>query len=234
MISYRRIEQNVPCGDVYVYTLGANPSWRSIGPTEYDIEYGHHALVNGAIHWMAYGANPWVENGTGSFTMTMVLISFDFGDEKFRELSLPEIFGDEDIKYHLKLVELGGFLSLYLHKDKFFFEIWVMKNYGDEQSWTKVFSVARPILSTFWGSFKPLVILKKDEEILCESDYEFFILNVVKNEIRILHPSGEHYNSGKEMYFESLVSLRVDGGTDLANKLERKDGKILALEATGD
>ncbi|KAJ4977640.1 hypothetical protein NE237_008420 [Protea cynaroides] len=220
MISYYRIEQSIH-GDVYVYTLGTNPSWRSIGPMECYIGYPGHALINGAIHWMA--------SDTAGFTM--VLISFDFRDEKFRELSLPEIFRQKGIKYHLKLVELGGFLSLYCHKDERNFEIWVMKNYGDEHSWTKVFSVAHPDLSQFWGSFRPLVILKKDE-VLCGSDFELFIIDVVKNKIQILH-SGEWYDSGIEMYFESLVSLRADGGTDLGKQERReREGERLALEAT--
>ncbi|KAJ4978202.1 hypothetical protein NE237_008982 [Protea cynaroides] len=228
MISYYRSENSVHCRDVYVYTIGTNPSWRSIGPTEYEIECAGHALVYGAVHWIA------------SDTAGFIIVSFDFGDEKFRELSPPEFFRQEGINYHtefsdLKLVELEGFLSLYWHKYKSNFEIWVMKNYVDEQSWTKVFSVAHPILSQFWESFKPLVILKKDEEILCGSDFEIFILDVVKNEIRILH-SDECYDSGTELYFESLVSLRADGGTDLGNKQERREteGERLALEATGD
>ncbi|KAJ4955269.1 hypothetical protein NE237_012052 [Protea cynaroides] len=107
-----------------------------------------------------------------------------------------------------------------------------MKNYGDEQSWTKVFSVAPPILSKFWGSLKPLVILKEDEEILCENHYGIFITDVVKNEIRILH-SDKWYDYGTEMSFESLVSLRADRGTDLGNNQEsrEKDGERWALEA---
>ncbi|KAJ4965911.1 hypothetical protein NE237_017760 [Protea cynaroides] len=229
IIYYYRSEHSVHCDDVYVYTVGTNSSWRSIGGTEYRIEGTenwfhypyHHALVNGAIHWMA----------RGKLSFSMAPISFDFGDEKFRKLSLPKSFRQEDTTHPMWLAELDGFLSLYQCKVENF-NIWAMKDYGDVQSWTKVFSVANPILCSIWGLFKPLYILKKDEEVLCESDSGYFILDLVKGKICRLYLRDELYNSSTKIYFESLVSLGADHGS----KQERrgKEGGKLAVEATGD
>ncbi|XP_043692988.1 F-box protein CPR1-like [Telopea speciosissima] len=226
MITYFMIEQPVHSA-VFVYTLGINSYWRLIKGTSHKINYPyHHGLVNGALHWMTSGIPD---------SSKVVPISFDFGDEKFRELFLPKSFSQDDTNHPMGLGELSGFLSLYHCKADENFDIWVMKVYGDEQSWTKVFSVAQPISSGIQGLFKPLCILKKDV-VLGESDIGIFILDVVKNECRQLHLRYPPYAFGTEMYLESLVSLGTDGGVDVSNKHGRKEkeGGRLAEEAKSD
>ncbi|KAJ4971016.1 hypothetical protein NE237_004115 [Protea cynaroides] len=121
--------------DIWVYTVGTNSSWRLIEGATYSIHSRNHALVNGAIHWIA----------TGMPGHSILVLSFDFEDEKFRSLSLPKSFSIEDTLD--PLVESGGFLSLCHWKDDGNFDVWIMKDYGDQQSWTKQFSVMEPTLS---------------------------------------------------------------------------------------
>ncbi|KAJ4964358.1 hypothetical protein NE237_024297 [Protea cynaroides] len=203
--------------DFWVYTLGTNSSWRLIEGTKYKIHPHNHPLVNGAIHWMA-SVRP---------SFSILPISFDFGDEKFRLLSLPKSFSQEDTNQSMGLVESGGFLSLCHWTDDGNFEVWIMMDYGDEQSWTKQFSVVEPILSglgdLFRDFFRPFCILKNDKVVLYEADLGFFILDAVKKEIFFPHVRPQINQYGAEMYLESLVSLRTDGGVDGSSEQERRE-----------
>ncbi|KAJ4971591.1 hypothetical protein NE237_004690 [Protea cynaroides] len=118
-----KIEENIH-NDSWVYTLGTNSSWRLIEGSTYWIHTGSHALVNGALHWMAISDMP---------GFSILLISFDLGDEKFRLLSLPKSLSQEDIN-HMGLLESDGFLSLCHWMADGKFDVWIMKDYGDEQS----------------------------------------------------------------------------------------------------
>ncbi|XP_042515659.1 F-box/kelch-repeat protein At3g23880-like [Macadamia integrifolia] len=208
IILYYEVEHSVLCDGVYVYTLGKDSSWRSIGKTGYRINDPNlHALVNGALHWMA----------SGPIRHSSVPISFDFGDEKFREFSMPKSFRQGETNHPMEVEELGGFLSLHGCKDGWNFDIWVMKDYGDETTWTKMFSVAQ-ILNVVPEPFKPLYILKKGEVLFCECEHGFFILDVVKKATHRHRFRLPPWNFRREMYFESLVSLRALGGMDGGNE----------------
>ncbi|KAJ4971824.1 hypothetical protein NE237_004923 [Protea cynaroides] len=199
--------------DIWVYTLRTNSSWRLIEGTTYMIHPHNHALVNGAIHWIASGMPGYL----------ILLLSFDFEDEKFRLLSLPKIFRREDTLHPMGLVESGGFLSLCHWKDDGNFDVWIMKDYGDERSWTKQFSIMEPTLSGIGDFFIPLCILKNDKVVLYERDLGIFILDAVKKEIFYYDVKPPISHCGAEMYLESLVSLRTGGGVDCSSEQERRE-----------
>jgi F-box interacting protein len=95
-------------------------------------------LYNGAIHWLAFHRDivPWRDN---------VIVAFDFNERKLlEEMPPPDDFEHDDGDCGLWV--FGEFFSLwstdYVNKR---FEIWVMKEYKVNSSWTKtlVFPIDR-------------------------------------------------------------------------------------------
>ena len=93
-----------------------------------------HGFVNGVVHWGAKRREG--DNGWYNF-----VLSFDFADEVFGEVLLPESLarGFED---SVTVIGGGEGLSVYFVSGGLpcCCEIWVMKKYGVVESWNKVFS----------------------------------------------------------------------------------------------
>lgn len=93
-----------------------------------------HAFVNGAIHWLAFRL-------TNDAYIYFVL-SFEVSSESFREIMLPESF-KLDVSLDLRLFVSGDGKSLGLFAKcdsdtDSFLDIWVMREYCVEKSWTKM------------------------------------------------------------------------------------------------
>ncbi|XP_059629126.1 F-box/kelch-repeat protein At3g06240-like [Cornus florida] len=88
-------------------------------------------FVNGSIHWLTNRA----------LDHSPVIVAFDVADEKFRDVLLPNSHGILlPAKAHAPsgLGVLGGCLFCYKEHDYFVqFDVWVMKEYGVTESWTK-------------------------------------------------------------------------------------------------
>ncbi|KDO37006.1 hypothetical protein CISIN_1g046566mg, partial [Citrus sinensis] len=101
----------------------ATNSWRTIGNNDgyYANDKFSSAFLNGAVHWFA--------SKTGEESSANVVMLFDFDSEKFGEIMLPI----ESLALivcsisNLRLIE-GCY-------------IWVMREYGMVESWTKQYSI---------------------------------------------------------------------------------------------
>lgn len=121
-----------------VYTLGVDSSWRNL---EVEISYFLYSsgqntpLVHGIFHWLARKIGP------SSFA---VIIGFGIQDEAFYEMPPPSGI-DLNAKSTLhEIGELGGFLCIFSELENMDVEIWKMKEYGVDKSWSKFFRVASP------------------------------------------------------------------------------------------
>ncbi|OVA20843.1 F-box domain [Macleaya cordata] len=118
-----------------VYTLGSN-SWRNV-ETSFPFNSlnweASGVLVNGVLHWKR-------SNGIES-NAPVVIVSFDIADERFQEMTLPKC-----LHYNSDLVvcAVGGSLCIVAnsHKD-LNVDVWVMKDYGMLESWTKLFTISQ-------------------------------------------------------------------------------------------
>ncbi|XP_060174030.1 F-box/kelch-repeat protein At3g23880-like [Lycium barbarum] len=134
-----------------IYSLKED-SWRS---THYPLPdelrfYGKGMFVNGKLHWTYRGRK------------IIHIISIDLADEKWEKVE-PPCWGEEDVLI-LDLVVLGNNLSVIRHgyprnvnPDT---DVWVMKEYGVKESWTKMFTLKYPVSSP------PFLISNKDEILL--------------------------------------------------------------------
>ncbi|XP_058785034.1 F-box/kelch-repeat protein At3g23880-like [Vicia villosa] len=114
---------------VKIHTLGTN-FWKTIptfpsGTHVFDEQSGTH--VRGTLNWIAY---------TGRRQQGPLLIaSFDLGKESYQKLLPPD--HPEICQLYLTLAVLRDCLCLISDH-----HIWVMKEYGIHDSWTKLFSVS--------------------------------------------------------------------------------------------
>ncbi|XP_059456610.1 F-box/kelch-repeat protein At3g06240-like [Corylus avellana] len=131
------ITETVP-PPVEIYTLRTG-AWRFVtapGPPYVIDEWPLSVFVNGAVHWLAH--TPW---NKGDFRN--VIVSFDMGAEAFHEMDLPEsLQGSEHL--NVTVAVLDGLLALAPCNGWWGEEshsVWVMKEYGVVESWTKQFDV---------------------------------------------------------------------------------------------
>ncbi|KAH7568328.1 hypothetical protein JRO89_XS07G0276300 [Xanthoceras sorbifolium] len=131
-----RIFGNQSFTKVIVYSLRAN-SWRWIEdlPDYYSFYPFHQdsgTLVAGTLNWMEPIKNR---------ESTDLIISFNLKSEKFSKLSVPGRTTTNVGEWDKTVNVLGGCLCLSRnHHSEKFFDIWVMKEYGMRDNWTKLFS----------------------------------------------------------------------------------------------
>ncbi|OMO52960.1 hypothetical protein CCACVL1_28968 [Corchorus capsularis] len=137
--------------DVHVLTIGS-PTWRNLGTVPFYFmrrKYNHHVLINGKLHWVSHPTR----NRT-----TNLIISFDLATEKFEEIPLPDCSSSNSNlakEGFGQVAVLRGCLSALCYEDENEqLEIWVMKEYGVKESWSKEFST---------GVFVPKIMLEQED-----------------------------------------------------------------------
>lgn len=185
--------------EVNVHTLGTD-YWRRIQdfPCPYIIPKPG-IFVSGTVNWLACDDT--------SFAVR-VIVSLDLGNESYRKLSPP--FYDMAFEVSITLGVLRGCLSMLSYSDKFS-NVWIMKEYGNEKSWSKLFSVPR---IEEWGVYvyTKALYVSEDEQVLMEclkmGKYSLVVYDSRNNTFNI--PKFQNYNQGSEMttevYVESLIS----------------------------
>ncbi|XP_017217745.1 F-box protein At3g07870 [Daucus carota subsp. sativus] len=145
-------------GSAMVLDVGSD-SWRRIGDSPFCPSVGSvPVLVNGVLHWVCDVNN-----------CPRFVVWFDFESERFGEFGPP--FGIlkkfQKRKYRMTLGILEGCLTLcdVLRTGKF--DIWVMKKYGDLESWSKDFAVDTMVVDMFLqGRYRPMQVLSTGELLL--------------------------------------------------------------------
>ena len=124
---------------VEIYSLNEG-SWRitragnSFSPGFSFVDWKSSASLNGAVHFLVKDRDN---------KSCPLVLSFDLGDEVFRMISVPNgAFSTSD---YVRISVIGGSLSLLCHdtleNTMKRCSIWVMKEYGVVDSWTKQFTV---------------------------------------------------------------------------------------------
>jgi F-box interacting protein len=127
-----------------IYSLRSG-SWRQL-----------HLSVNIARHLVSQsvaldGAFLWHDNYTFDDCVDDRIVAFDFRDEKFRKMQFPDarLFYDYDICMRT-LMELKGSVAMLIfgreeRKIKKDLEIWVMLEFGVNESWTRLIIIQLPL-----------------------------------------------------------------------------------------
>jgi len=121
--------------EVQILTLSSRTdqslSWRSLGKAPYKfVKRSSEALVNGRLHFVTRPRR---------HVPDRKFVSFDLGDEEFREIPKPDCGGLNRTNH--RLVNLKGCLCAVVYGNYMKLDIWVMRSYGVKESWGKEYSI---------------------------------------------------------------------------------------------
>ncbi|CAI0375944.1 unnamed protein product [Linum tenue] len=148
--------------EVEVFSLNAG-SWKRItsaAPQYNIVERGSQAFVNGSVHWVARRGN----NNEG-YRNVILGLDLQGGEERFRELELPESLKYECPMYltvcGYKESTIAVFKRRYLGEPAS--QIWVMEEYGAVKSWVRML-----IIETYDGEVPRALGFRGNGEVLFE------------------------------------------------------------------
>ncbi|KAK9167634.1 hypothetical protein Scep_002825 [Stephania cephalantha] len=186
--STQTTETTDSASNIKVLTLGTN-AWRKLSNVPYRVGLGPGKLINGALHW--------IDNETNQ------VICFDVEEEEFKVVSRPVYYNAAArVSVSVEVAELEGCLAVVCrHRSRKCrdVEVWMMKEYGLEDSWTKMFSIDPKTLPPLLiknkntGVFRPkcfitaLCILKNNEGVLLLIDRDIVLYNLKSNTCRYIH-----------------------------------------------
>nr|BAQ19002.1 S19-locus linked F-box protein 2 [Petunia axillaris subsp. axillaris] len=154
------------------------------------------------VHWFAVADD-------------VVILCFDFSTELFKNIEMPNAHDIDGMSYGL--VILYKFLTLICYHYPMFTEptedlvdIWIMKEYGQKESWIKRFSVnLLPIES-------PLAVWKDELLLLQTRSGQLFTYDLNSDEVKELNLHGCPESLRVVVYKESLTLIpRNDGGAEV-------------------
>lgn len=194
---YKILILNNWCRYAQLYTRKTN-SWKII--TEDALKLfgyvsGGGILVSGCLHWSTRPIKGKDEK----------IVSFDLAKEKFKFVPAP-ISDELTIQNELpiQVCALEGLLAI-VNYSNFAWNLWVMKEYGVEESWTKLMTISTSTEIRMWC--KPL----------CLTDNGELIIHVFENKIVKYNPkakAGEEFKILMEDEF-SIDSIMFDETTQI-------------------
>ncbi|KAL4628280.1 hypothetical protein ACB092_05G225800 [Castanea dentata] len=121
--------------------------------------------LNGAEYWLIVpsGGYPKPELELQS------ILAFDIVNEKMRVYKTPVQPKNDDNILNTSLGVLGGCLCFVVNvqnaKDMYY-EVWLMKEYGVESSWTKVYKIEKGAMPEAFWSIEPLIFSRNGKKVL--------------------------------------------------------------------
>ncbi|XP_073120256.1 F-box/kelch-repeat protein At3g06240-like [Henckelia pumila] len=106
-------------------------------------------FFNGLIHWYAVTDHYYIVTDREDRPF---ILCFDISSETFLQLDFHD--GISPRACGLNLMEFDGSLAMVFCEEPSVIEIWVMKEYGDKESWTKQFVISTLILKNEWLVFE--------------------------------------------------------------------------------
>ena len=136
------------------------------------------------------------------------IVSLDLGTESYQQI-LPPDYGEKRVT--LKMGVLRDCLCILAnHKRQMVSDIWLMKEFGNRESWTKLVTVPYMRYSEYLCYIDNVLYISEDDQVLLE------FLNGLKSELVIYDPINgtlkhqniENFNDLRhdDIYVESLIS----------------------------
>ncbi|KAJ9172630.1 hypothetical protein P3X46_015845 [Hevea brasiliensis] len=161
-----------------------------------------------SVHKMgvfAGGALHWIMGRYDDLRSRNLIVGYDLGTDEFRELPQPEHV-NETFRMHIGL--LGTCLCMLAYHSEVGTYVWMMKEYGVRQSWTKLFSIPDNLLH--YKSIRPLGFSKKGSEILLELNGKRLVwYDLEKKSVELVR-----FRGLRNKYFETILCLRSLVRTD--------------------
>ncbi|KAL3506372.1 hypothetical protein ACH5RR_031754 [Cinchona calisaya] len=182
---------------VEVYSLKTD-SWKRIEDFKGGFPFDFGKYVNGKLHWAT-------RNDFKSRKHSWKIVSLDLGNETYGEVERLDYGEGVD---HWSFDVLGGCLSVLCNYKRIRADVWVMKEYGVRDSWTKVISIPYLDSPAEYRYNRPICLLRNGE-ILLNYGSRLVLYNPRNNTFKF----SQINNFQKvNMYVESLVSPNACGG----------------------
>ncbi|XP_058225939.1 F-box protein At3g07870-like [Rhododendron vialii] len=194
------------CSMTEIHTLGTG-SWKRVRNVPSSLYYnnGSPTYLNGSLHWIYTE-----ENGSNS------IVSFNFDIEKFQSVPPPPFKLwkiDKEMTGEWVLGVLGGCLCVCDGSGFEKLKIWVMKEYGVQESWSKEFCFITQTNEGRWiyGTYDPICLLRNGAVVLFHSSSgALFYHDPKKHGFKFLKPQ-DGYKSPKYVaiaHIPSFISLK--------------------------
>lgn len=184
---------------VRVHTLGTN-FWRRIPNFPSNIM----GLPNGYVGKFVSGTINWAIENPKNYD-SWVILSLDLGNESYQEISRPD-FGLDDPVHIFTLGVSKDCLCVLVYTETLL-GIWVMKDYGNKNSWTKLFAVPYAKVGYHGFGFVDLhYISEEDDQVFLHFCSKVYVYNYKNSTVKTLDIQGQPsilYNSSR-VYFENL------------------------------
>ncbi|KAM0985059.1 hypothetical protein ACFX13_012593 [Malus domestica] len=203
-----------------VYTIGSGV-WRSIGNAPGDIDQlPFNAFLHGALHWVSYSSKS-----------PEFIHSFDFETEQFRPLPVPSLPVNQFSDCFL-LEVIGGCLHLCVFGDDCSkFDMWVMKEYGVQKSWTKVLVFEKLydcVEELCCDVYEPIMYLSNGEILMLYNNRAIVCYNGERKSFREIKITWTQAPFEAIAYSPSFVSLyNVSNGEDM-KRVQRHEKSLFA------
>ncbi|WCJ28138.1 F-box protein CPR1 [Euphorbia peplus] len=184
--------------EVKVYSFRRN-SWRRIRDLPYFVIYpgANGVFAGGALHWLV--------SRTPESNEANVIVGLDLEGEDYKEVEQPEIPGKN---FNMEIGVLESRLCFIANFQCKNVDLWVMKEYGVKESWTKLFSIVQQEGAGIIRSLKPLAYSKSGNEVLIEHDnVNLFWYDLRRKEVKNVWIPGMPITFEAEIYVGSLMLL---------------------------
>ncbi|GAU50212.1 hypothetical protein TSUD_408950 [Trifolium subterraneum] len=187
------------CNEVNVHTFGTD-SWRRIQDFPFPhLVCAHGVFVSGTVNWLAH-----------SISSSRAIVSLDLEKESFQKLFHPNL---EKCSWSLGVVR--DCLCIFAHSKKFL-DVWIMKEYGNKESWAKLCSVPlkEEWVLPLYNNNKALTSFEDDQLLMKFYDSHnmlklidfYFKKGIFKiSDIQDFNCDTNYWMDGK-IYIESLIS----------------------------
>ncbi|CAN1337207.1 F-box protein CPR1 [Linum perenne] len=210
--------------EVKIYSYKSN-SWKKIKDVPFYLRFLHKPLYQ-VLHRRGYGvlagsALHWVLPQRATLGLKDYIVSFDFVSEKFAEITQPD-YENRDMGYEVDVGALEGNLCAICNYDHVRVDLWVMKEYGVKESWTRLFSVQRIRNTTAFAFLRPLIYSKDGNELLLEVNDERLVWYDWNNgKARTVRIRGGPKSFGAVIYCQSLI--HVDDPDEVERQQRRRE-----------
>lgn len=212
--------------EVKVFSLKTK-SWRRIKNLpkylRFMFQFYYHLLHRRGYAVYANGVLHWVSPRRPEFGIDNVIIAFDLGVEEFRVLPQPDS-NDFAKDFVLDVGVLEGHLCAVCNYDLVKLDVWMMKEYGVKESWTKLFSIERSRTMSSLRFLRPLIYSYREDgdKILLELNGEKLVwYDFKRRKLKTVKISGGPDSFVACIYVESLVPLD-NGSCGIGKKKPRK------------
>ena len=171
-------------------------------------------FMNGRLHWLAQHYHEREDDTWHNFILSFDL-GYEIGDENigYHEVPVPKVLeiGDHYSLNWAQIAMLNGLLALHGQYSEGLdrkYDVWVMKEYGVVETWTKLYSI------DFGVRLGRVIGFKKNGEVLIITSNDKHLLLYEPNSQSIIWDLQKNYESScfyLDNYVESLVLFDTDG-----------------------